>query len=438
MRLDEAGYRIATFAGISPAVAADAYGDPGVLVVDLESIPSSGTAALSMLRTRWPGVPILLIGTRSRLDRCEIPADLHPCIVRREPVTLSDLRFTIERAAADSRNRRESESLRNAVRREYSFGNFVGRKGTIENVIEAAAVASRKDLNVLIRGECGTGRRLLAKAIHFSGLRSKGPFVSVYCRALSPDAIESELFGKRHLNRSEAASGGTLYLHDIGRLSLAAQEKLLRLVERSTSGAGGHPSDLRLVASATRNMVAMLEEGSLREDLYYRCKFVTLELPPLRDRLEDLPSLVKRFLQQSRDKHRKPAVYVPDAVLDRFYRYGWPGNLAELHSVVDTAVAFSRKEAMEVADLPEALQVEEFIAAGVKLSFPYRGFGIDALEKQLIAAALERHNWNQTLAAKALGLTRKTLLYRIEKHAVQSPGLERRRKSGTHVQRRVV
>jgi DNA-binding NtrC family response regulator len=350
-----------------------------------------------------------------------------------KPVNADALRLVVGRALEHVRLREEVRTLRSSLDQKYGFENIIGRSSSLLYILDTAARAAQSDATVLIRGETGTGKELLAKGIHFNSQRRAKPFVTINCGAIPRELLESELFG--HLKgsftgavahkkgRVELADGGTVFLDEIGDVPLELQVKLLRLVqEREIEKIGeGRPMpvNLRIIAATHRNLQAMIEEGTFREDLYYRLNVIPLELPPLRDRPEDIPELVEHFLARSKDRHGHPELRLPEGLMPYFRGYRWPGNVREMENVVERLVVLSRGEEITLGDLPEALRRERSTVEALRLQLPPDGVSLDGLEKELIWRALEKFDWNQTQAARYLDLSRKTLIYRIEKHGIK-------------------
>jgi len=257
--------------------------------------------------------------------------------------------------------------------------------------------------------------------------------VTINCGAIPRELIESELFG--HLKGSftgaignkpgkvELANGGTLFLDEIGELPMELQAKLLRLIQQGeiekVGATGISKVDVRIVAATHRNLPAMIEDGNFREDLYYRLAVIPLELPPLRERAEDIPELLQYFFLQARKKVGRPELVLPERLIPRFQGYRWPGNIREMENVVERMAVLCRGDEISEEDLPEALRKAAAPGAGVSLELPARGISLEAVEKELILKALEMNGWNQTHAAKYLDLSRKTLIYRMEKHGIR-------------------
>jgi two-component system NtrC family response regulator len=283
---------------------------------------------------------------------------------------------------------------------------------------------------VLITGESGTGKELLAKGIHYNSKRAGGPFVAVNCAAIPENLIESELFGhtkgsftgavRDREGKFEQADGGTLFLDEIGDLRIDLQAKILRaLQERQVDRVGGSkpiPVDARVIAATNRDVEKAVKDGLLREDLYYRLSVVTLRMPPLRERRDDIPVLVSHFLKKF---NRDAGADIEEEALAALKAYGWPGNVRELENVIERASVLKRGTVITLADLPDKLKQERKGIDSIILNLPDEGIALEDLEKSLILKALEKHNNNQTRAAEYLGITRPTLIYRLEKYGLK-------------------
>jgi two-component system NtrC family response regulator len=283
---------------------------------------------------------------------------------------------------------------------------------------------------VLITGERGTGKELLAKGIHFNSTRAGGPFVAVNCAAIPEALIETELFGhvkgaftgavRDKEGKFEFADGGTLLLDEIGDLRIDLQAKILRVLqERVVDRVGATksiPVDVRVIASTNRDIERMIKEGKFREDLFDRINVIALRMPPLRERRDDIPLLVHHFLT----KFTKDAgVSVQQETLGILMSYAWPGNVRELESVIERASVLRRGNILTPDDLPDKLKIEKTSIEHIILNLPDEGIDLEALEKNLIIKALEKNGSNQTRAAAYLGITRPTLIYRMEKYGLK-------------------
>jgi two-component system NtrC family response regulator len=302
-------------------------------------------------------------------------------------------------------------------------------------VLETAARTAHSNSTVLIRGETGTGKELLARAIHFNSSRSNNPLVTINCGAIPKELLESELFGHRRgaftgaftdkKGRIELADRGTLFLDEIAEMSPDLQVKLLRLIQEGEIEKLGSEVkakvDVRIIAATHRDLQAMIEDGTFREDLYYRLAVIPLVMPPLRERSEDIPDLVQHFFRKSQEKNKRPELVISPALLPYFARYRWPGNVRELENVMERIVVLARGKEIKIEDLPQSLRQEKAGVDALEIDLPPQGISLEAIEKELILKALRRCDWNQTRAARYLDVSRKTLIYRIEKHGIQEP-----------------
>ena len=282
---------------------------------------------------------------------------------------------------------------------------------------------------MLIRGETGTGKELLAKAIHFNSRRRDKPFVVINCGAIPKDLLESELFGHvrgaftgavaNKIGRIEMANGGTLFLDEIGEMPQELQVKLLRVIQQREIEKVGLPVPLkvevRIVAATHRDLQAMVEDGTFREDLYYRLAVIPLTLPPLRERTEDIAELVSLFFRSFKERMNRPELTLPAALLPYFAGYRWPGNVRELENIIERLVVLARGDEITVEDLPEFLRREKPALEAVHLVIPPEGISLESVERELVFRALTKANWNQTKAAEYLDISRKQLIYRMEK-----------------------
>ena len=288
------------------------------------------------------------------------------------------------------------------------------------------------DVTVLLTGESGTGKEMIARGIHLASPRANGPFVAINCAAIPESLIESELFGHRKgsftgatsdaTGTVEAASGGTLFLDEIGSMPLGLQPKLLRVLEQREVVRLGESSpraiDVRVIAASNRDLGAMVGMHEFREDLYFRLAVVPIELPPLRNRREDIPLLAAHLLAQSLERHRRSGIRLDRSVIEALASHDWPGNVRELANVIERMVVLARTEVLSLDDLPEAIGNRSRHVAGVVLEVPEDGVSLDDVERELLRLALERHDGNQTRAARFLRITRSALIYRMQKHGL--------------------
>jgi len=311
--------------------------------------------------------------------------------------------------------------------------NIIGKNPRMFEVYKAIGKAVGNKAAVLIQGETGTGKELVARAIHFNSILRKEPFVVVDCTGLPQDLLDLELFGYENnvltgpiaprMGKFELASGGTLFLDEIGNSSLIIQTKLLRaLEEKKIERVGGTESiqvDGRIIAATHQDLEKTVREGSFREDLYYRLNVVLINLPPLRERKDDIPLLVEHFLRRYSSESQGRIKHVPLKTLDLLMRYDWPGNVRELENVIERAVVMGKGDAILAQDLPlETQKLSELSCLTLpssRLSLKER---VGELEKELITSALEETGWVQTKAAELLGTSRRIIRYKMKKYGI--------------------
>ena len=432
VQLEAEGYTVAIAADGEQALAALDKSPQDLVITDLMMPGMSGIDLLRRIRELYPEVTVILVTAFGSVESAVEAMKLGAYDYITKPVNPDALRLTVRRALEHIGLQEEVRALRRTLDQKYGFESVIGRSAPLLYVLETAARAAQSEATVLIRGETGTGKELMAKGIHFNSNRREKPFVTINCGAIPRELLESELFG--HLKGSftgavahkkgkvEMADGGTIFLDEIGDVPLELQVKLLRLIqEREIEKIGeGKPVkvDVRIIAATHRNLQAMIEDGGFREDLYYRLNVIPLEIPPLRERAEDVPELVGHFFTRAKQRHGREELALPEALMPYFCAYRWPGNVRELENVMERLVVLARGQAVTLEDLPEALRRERPAQEALQLDLPPHGISLEAVEKELILRALKKCDWNQTQAARYLDLSRKTLVYRIEKYSL--------------------
>jgi len=330
---------------------------------------------------------------------------------------------------------RENRQLRQVIAERFSFASMIAGSRAMRAVTDTAARVAQAGTTVLLEGESGTGKELLAKAIHFHSSRARGPFVTINCGAIPEQLLESELFGHRRgsftgavadkKGKFEAGDRGTIFLDEVGELPLMLQVKLLRVLQEREIDKVGDPRpikvDVRLIAATNRDLEKMIADGGFRDDLYYRLAVVSIRVPPLRERTDDIPLLVDHLLGKHVARLGKPRPEVDKAVYTAFNRYSWPGNIRELENVLERALVLDRDGRIGSDDLPERLRSADEQVGTLRMELPDEGISLEEVEKELLLAALQKHNWNQTRAANYLKITRSTLLYRVQKFGLERP-----------------
>ncbi len=369
-----------------------------------------------------------------------------------KPLNLDKVEMLITRALSSRRLEQENRTLRQQVDERYGLENIIGESPSLHEVLDTIRQVAPSNANVLLDGESGTGKELAAHAIHNLSRRSKAKFVTVHCAALSPTLLESELFGhergaftgahERRLGRFEQASGGTIFLDEIGEIDPSTQVKLLRVIseERAFERVGGNQllkADVRLIAATNKNLDSLVREGKFRDDLYFRLNVVHITMPPLRERKEDIPLLVRTFLKHFCKVNEKPLLELTSDATNLLLNYEWPGNVRELRTAIEHGVVMANGPKITVRELPSAVRqnAPRNLPGGIT---PAKAWGeksspldLHDTERRLIMQALASTSGNVTAAAKRLGISRRTLHRKINEMEAEkakeldSPAVER-------------
>ncbi len=351
-----------------------------------------------------------------------------------KPVDLEQLVVLIERISERRDLIRENAELKEMLIERYKFDEIVSTSHAMEEVINMAGRVASSSATVLLRGESGTGKELIAKAIHFHSPRANAPLIKVNCAALPDTLLESELFGHekgaftgataRRIGRFEAADTGTLFLDEIGELTPAMQVKLLRVLqEREFERLGGNQTvkvDVRVITATNRDIEKAVKEGVFREDLYYRLNVVSLVIPPLRERKEDVPELIDFFIKKYKDENKKSITGISAETRDLLIRYSYPGNVRELENIIERAVVLAKKGVITTADLP--IHVRTVASEGKLSAQKLKGSlneTLDTVERGIILEALKESGNVQTRAAEKLGISERVLRYKLKKYTIK-------------------
>jgi DNA-binding NtrC family response regulator len=437
MQLEEAGYDVALAADGEEAQAVIDETRPKLVITDLRMPCADGLDLLRHIREGLQETTVIIITAFASVDTAvdAMKAGAYDYISK--PIDYEALVLAVHRAMERQNLIEEVRNLRAALDGRYGFENIVGRSKSLLRVLEQASRVAQHDSTVLIQGETGTGKELIARAIHHNSRRVSQPFITINCGAIPKDLIESELFGYTRgafsgaftakPGRIEMADGGTLFLDEVGELSVDTQVKLLRLLQHGEvdklGSTGTKNVDVRVIAATNRNLLAMIEDGAFRDDLYYRLAVVPLELPPLRERRDDIPELVQHLFRKHKDKHGLPGLRLSPSVVSNLSRYRWPGNIRQLENVVERLVVLAVGDDITESDLPDEFRTSPQQRDSFLLELPEDGISLEAVERELLVRALEKFNWNQTQAARYLDISRRTLIYRMEKHRLAREGV---------------
>jgi len=405
---------------------------PDVILLDILMPGTDGLETLQQIKAVHPEGQVIMLTALNTARTAFTAKGTGAFDYVTKPFDVDELRLRVERAFEKSRLSKELERLREELGRKYGIENIVGNSRPMLDIFKAVSIVAGKKSTVLITGESGTGKELIARAIHFNSDRRSKPFIVVNCAALPDTLIESELFGyekgaftnayQKKIGHFEMAHGGTLFLDEIGELGLGTQSKLLRAIETETftrlGGTEESRVDVRIIAASNRELEKLAKDGGFRADLYYRLNVVSIHLPPLRERRDDIPLLLDHFLRlKARENSATPKTLSAE-VVDCFMTYPWPGNVRELENLLERLTILSPSDTVALADLPQAMRYRDQWATlreeVLKGTCPL-GDAVDEFERELIVKALQKSGFNRTKAASLLGTSRRVLRYRMEK-----------------------
>jgi two-component system NtrC family response regulator len=430
-QLAQAGFSVTSCVDGTTALDEFRQGLHDLVVTDIRMPGLDGLELLARLLAIAPETPVIVVTGHGTIETA-VEAMKHGAFdFLTKPFPGEKLRLTLQRALEFARLQRENRELRRAVEGRFAFQNLIGSSPAMKVLFESLELAAPAGSTVLITGETGTGKELVALALHYNSTRRKAAFVTLNCGAIPESLMEAELFGHRRgaftgadtdrQGKFEAADGGTLLLDEVAEIPLNLQPKILRALQSGEVDRVGADRpvrvDLRIVAATNRDLEQLVAAGEFRQDLYYRLAVVPLHVPALRDRREDIPLLAAHFLSNMIERTARKDLRLAPGVFAAFDRYPWPGNVRELENTIERMVVLSRDDLVTEESLPQRIREPEH--ASTAFALPPQGLCLDELEKDLIRQALARNQGNRTRAAKDLGLTRNTLLYRMQKHGLR-------------------
>jgi DNA-binding NtrC family response regulator len=409
-----------------------------VILLDILMPGRDGLETLERIRQISP-IPQVIMVTATKTVKTAVQAmKLGAFDYVTKPFDVEELLLIVERALEAAALRREVEALRSEVGHRYRFENIIGHGPRMQEILKTVGIVAGLKTTVLLTGESGTGKEVIAKAIHYNSPRAERPLVVINCAAIPDNLLESELFGHergaftdahaRKLGHFERAHRSTIFLDEIGEMNPATQAKILRVLEEETfTRVGGTEQirvDVRVIAATNRDLDKSIRDGSFRSDLYYRLNVVAIHLPPLRERKEDLPHLIRHFLKRKATELGLPERHFDRDALDLLHSYHWPGNVRELENVIERALVLSQREQLGRDDLPGHLVDPAPSRTGTTRShdlsvdtLAHRSLNdaVEELEHKLILDALIQAQYNQSRAAEILGTTRRILKYKMDK-----------------------
>ena len=442
--LDRQGFQVITANCKKEAEALASTDQPlDLAIVDLRLPDGDGIELMQHLKIAHPNIQVIVMTGHGSIELAVRATQNGAFHFVTKPFNMEELLSIVSRALSHKTLQQENHQLRSALHKKYRFDNIVGSSEEIRKVLSMVERVADSDSTVLVTGASGTGKELIAKAIHYNSPRSTKPFIPINCGAIPAELLESELFGHvkgaftgaiaTRVGRFELASGGTLFLDEIGELSLNLQVKLLRVLQERrfepVGSAKTQEADVRIIAATNVDLAKAVKMGQFREDLYYRLNVIPIAIPSLCERKSDIPLLLHHFVQHfNSTKNRGLTGFSPDA-LDALYHYAWPGNIRELENLVERLAILKGNGLVETADLPEHYRASRsgdiVIGGDTEIDIPENGMdfntAVDNYENLLILQALEKTGWNRNQAAALLKLNRTTLVEKIKKKGLRPP-----------------
>ena len=433
----EAGYEVDAFASGAEVLASSGE-PPDAILLDLMMPEVDGVEVLKEINRRHPSLPVIMVTADHDVRRAVEVTKLGAHDYLTKPIDQERLLTTLGNALSHGSLEKEVARLKEELSDRYHLRRIVGSSAAMRKVYDQIEKVLESEITVFIAGESGTGKELVAKAIHYASLRSDGPFIDVNCAAIPEGLQESELFGHEkgaftgavatHPGKFEQASGGTIFLDEVGEMSASAQARLLRVLqERVLQRVGGTATielDVRVISASNRDLAKMVEEGSFRQDLFYRLVVFPITLPPLRDRREDIPLLVEHFLEKYARDAGKRVTRVEAKAMDAMASHGWPGNVRELENVIHRTLLVSSGLELTFEDLPPGIGVDQAVSTTDAQPSSASGGGastlnLEELERETIVRAMEQNKGNLSDVARQLGIGRSTLYRKLEQYGLR-------------------
>jgi two-component system NtrC family response regulator len=431
--LKKKGYKVFSASSGNEGIEIAKNNPVDIILSDFKMPDLNGIEVLEQVQKINPEIGFVIVTAYGTVENAVKTMRLGAFDYISKPVDLDELDLMIDRIIEYKNLKSENQLLKTQLQEKYKISSVVSQSRKMEEVINVAARVADSKATVLITGENGTGKEVLAKAIHFISSRKEKPFVPVNVPALTETLLESELFGhekgaftgaeKMRKGRFEVAHSGTLFLDEVGDIPQSVQVKLLRVLqEHQFERVGGSEKievDVRIIAATNKDLEEKIKDGTFREDLYYRLNVVSINIPPLRDRKEDILPMIESFIQKYCTENNKEYLEISKEAVDVLMKYNYPGNVRELENIIERAVVLNRGKVVTLSDLPiniKGFKEEKSITALGEGNLTEQ---VEALEKQLIYDALQQSGGNQTKAGKLLGLTERNLRYKLKKYNIK-------------------
>ena len=408
--------------------------EPDIVLTDIRMPEMDGMQLLNFLIKDHPNIPVIMITAHGTVEAAVEAMRIGAKDYILKPIRLDEILAKVERITQLNSLIKENEYLLNRLQQTYDFTNMIGKTDKVQELFKLVKDVAATNTTVLIRGESGTGKELIANAIHYNSTRVKRPFVKVNCGVLAESLLESELFGhvrgaftgaiKDKIGRFELANGGTLFLDEIGDISLNMQLKLLRVLQEGEfERVGGTETlkvDVRIIAATNKDLERAMDEGKFRQDLYYRLNVIPIEVPPLRERKDDIKYLIYYFMEKFNKIYGKNIAEIDPKAMSLMENYQYPGNIRELENLIERIIVLDKKGNIKTSDLPayiraaEVEEVDEDVDLDKGLSYLVENY-----ERKLIVNALEKNGFNKFQTAKQLQMNRSTFLSKLKKYGIQ-------------------
>ncbi len=429
--LKEEGYAVTEAADGLEALRAVEKEAFDLILLDIRMTEMDGIEALTEIRKISPLVPVLIMTAYASVKTAVEALKAGAWDYLTKPLDIEELKLLIEKALEHYQLREENLALKERLGDRFNFSRIIGRGRAMKTLLDTLSLVAPTDVTVLIMGESGAGKEVVANAIHHNSARAAGPFIKVSCAALPETLLESELFGhekgaftgavSRRAGRFQLAHRGTIFLDEVGEMSPSIQIKLLRVLQEKEfeplGGARTVEVDIRIIAATNRELEREVREGRFREDLYYRLNVLPILLPPLRERKEDIPPLAEHFLARYQEKNQKSLKGISDKALDMLVRYHWPGNIRELENCLERAVIMAREAFILPVDLPPPIRTSSASEEDEEFHFP-SGVSLAEMERALIIRTLEEAKGNRTKTAEILDINRRTLQNKLKEYKI--------------------
>lgn len=426
--LSSDGYEVELASDGEEALEKIEEGDVDLVITDLKMPKLSGDELMKEALESNPYLPIIILTGHGTIENAVEAMRNGAYDYLTKPLNIDKLSLIVKRALENSSLKRQNRELLNQLKQKYSFDNIIGKSSAMKSVFETIELVAPSRANVLIYGESGTGKEMIADAIHHNSPRRNKPYIKVHCAAIPETLLESELFGHERgaftgavatkRGRFELAHTGTIFLDEVGEISPAMQVKLLRVIQqREFERVGGETPikvDVRIISATNKNLKEEVEKGKFRDDLYYRLDVVSIHVPPLRERKDDIPLMVYKFIEEFSKENNKQIEGITSGALQALVSYRWPGNVRELRNVIESIVVLTRNSIITEQDLPSYITSKDEQAA---LKIP-AGVSLAEAEKRLILFTLQNTGGNKTKASEILKIGRKTLHRKLAEYGI--------------------